>query len=190
MGKASIDKPWLKHFSEEAVNAKLEHETIYENIRKNNMDYRLSTAINYFDRKISYGELLDTADRCAASFAEMGVKKGDLVVCCSATIPEMAMALYGLNKIGAAMLALDPRRSVAEIRQFLKSSKAKIMLLIDLAYDHVSEMLKELDSLEKLVIISADNYMPPFKRMIKSLKCLHRISLIRRALLAGRISLV
>lgn len=170
MGKASIEKPWLKHFSEEAVNAKLVHETIYENVFKNNKYYRNDTAINYFDRKISYGEFLDTADKCAASFAELGINKGDIVVCCSATIPEMAMALYGLNKIGAAMLALDPRRSVPEIKEFVESSKAKVMLLLDLAYDHVAEMLPELPFLEKIVIISVDNYMPFMTRVVKQLK--------------------
>ena len=98
-GKASVTKPWLKYFSDEAVNAELPRETIYEHILKNNDAHRSNTAINYFGGKISYGELLDTADNCAASFAELGVKSGDMVACCSATIPELAFALYGLNKL-------------------------------------------------------------------------------------------
>ena len=68
--KASTAKPWLKFYTEEALNAKLPEETLYEHVLKNNEYHRGNIAINYFGNKISYGELLDTADVCAASFAE------------------------------------------------------------------------------------------------------------------------
>ena len=167
--KASVAKPWLKYYSDEALSARLPKETIYEHVLKNNDTHRKNTAINYFGNKISYGELLDTADNCAASFAELGVKKGDNVACCSATIPELAFALYGLNKLGAAMVALDPRRSSGEIKEFIVSSGANVLLLLDLAYEHLADMLSDL-SLDKVVIISADNYMPAMVRMLKQLK--------------------
>lgn len=167
--KASVVKPWLKYYSDEALSARLPKETIYEHVLKNNDSHRRNIAVNYFGNKISYGELLDTADNCAASFAELGVKKGDNVACCSATIPELAFALYGLNKLGAAMVALDPRRSSGEIKEFIVSSGANVLLLLDFAYEHLADMLNDL-SLDKVVIISADNYMPAMVRMLKQLK--------------------
>lgn len=167
--KASTAKPWLKFYTEEALNAKLPKETLYEHVLKNNEYHRGNVAINYFGNKISYGEFLDTADVCAASFAELGIKTGDMVACCSATIPELAFALYGLNKLGAAMVALDPRRSPSEIKQFIVNSGANVLLLLDLAYEHLADMLDEL-SLEKVIIISADNYMSPVVRMLKQIK--------------------
>ena len=168
--RPSVDRPWLKFYSEEARNAKLPKKTIYTYVKENNEKFKRNTAINYFDNKISYGSFLEYIDASAASFAELGIKKNDIVACCSATIPEMAIALYGLNKIGASMLALDPRRGVAEIKEFVKNSKAKVMLLLDLAYDHVAEMIPELPHLEKIVIISVDNYMPFVTRVLKQLK--------------------
>lgn len=167
--KASVTKPWMKYYSDEAVNAELPRETIYEHIFKNNDAHRKNIAVNYFGNKISYGELLDTADNCAASFAQLGVAKGDMVACCSATIPELAFTLYGLNKLGAAMVALDPRRSASEIKEFIVSSGANILLLLDLAYEHLSGMLSEL-SLDRVIIISADNYMSRTVRFLKQLK--------------------
>ncbi|MDO4816171.1 MAG: class I adenylate-forming enzyme family protein [Bacillota bacterium] len=168
--KPSQQKPWLQFYSEEAKKSALPEKTIYSYMRENNEGFEQNTAINYFDNKISYGELIATADNCAASFAQLGIKKGDIVACCSATIPEMAMALYGLNKIGASMLALDPRRSVVEIKQFMISSGARVLMLLDIAFDHVSCMLEELECLETVVIISADNYMPFLTRTLKRIK--------------------
>ena len=63
--KASTAKPWLKFYTEEALNAKLPEETLYEHVLKNNEYHRGNVAINYFGNKISYGEFLDTADVCA-----------------------------------------------------------------------------------------------------------------------------
>ena len=95
--------------------------------------------------------------------------KGDVVACCSATIPEMAIALYGLNKLGASMLTLDPRRSVPEIRSFLSAARVKVLLLLDLAFEHTAKLVSELDFIGTVVIISVDNYMPFLVRKLKAL---------------------
>lgn len=111
--KPSKQKPWLKYFPDGAANEPMPKDTIYRQLRENNEAYRGDTALNYFGRKISYGTLLDEAERCAGAFAAAGVKKGDIVAAATVTIPEMVYALYGLNKIGAAPLILDPRTSAA-----------------------------------------------------------------------------
>ena len=165
----SEEKPWLKFYSDEAKNAVLPQKTIYSYVRENNKGFEQNTAINYFDNKISYGELMDTADNCAASFAELGVKKGDIVACCSATIPEMAMALYGLNKIGASMLTLDPRRSPAEIKEFVEDSGTDILMLIDVAYERFADMLNEL-KVNKIVVIHLSNYASFMTRLVMKFK--------------------
>lgn len=58
-GYPSIDKPWLKYYSEEAINAQLPECTIYEYMKNRNQDNLNNVAINYFDKKISYKELFD-----------------------------------------------------------------------------------------------------------------------------------
>ena len=165
----SVDKPWMKFYSEEAKNAKLPEKTIYTYVKENNEKFKRNTAINYFDNKISYGKLLEYIDLCAASFAGLGIKKNDIVACCSATIPEMAMTLYGLNKIGASMLALDPRRSAAEIKQYVEDGNARILVLLDIAYEHYEKIIPDL-KVEKVIIISLDNFMPAAVRMLKRFK--------------------
>ncbi len=165
----SKEKPWMKYYSVEAQNAVLPEKTIYSYVRENNRGFERNTAINFFANKISYGELLDTADNCAAAFTELGVKKGDIVACCSATVPEMAMSLYGLNKIGAAMLTLDPRRSPAEIKEFVEDSGTDILMLIDVAYERFAEMLCEL-KVRKIIIIHLSNYAPAVTRTVMKFK--------------------
>lgn len=167
--RPSVEKPWLKYYNEKALNAEMPCDTIYNYMVNNNKDHRNNTAINYFGSKISYGKLIDSVDKAAAAFESLGIKAGDVVPCCSATIPEMVYALYGLNKIGAAMLTLDPRRSTSEILEFVRASGSKVMLIIDLAVGHILPIMDEL-GLEKVVVISADTSMPLAVRTVKQIK--------------------
>ena len=164
--KASQEKPWLKYFSEEAKNAHLKDQTIYQYLIESSKNKLDDIAINYFDNKISYKKLISLIDDCAASLFDLGIKKGDMVACCSATTPEIAILLYALNKIGAALYTIDPRRSVEEIKQFVHDSKAKLLFVIDLAYNHVVEIFPDIN-VEKIVITDSDKYMSLLPKVVK-----------------------
>ena len=74
-GYPSIDKPWLKYYSKEALNAKLPACTIYDYLYESNKDYRARTALNYFGRKISYGELFENIEKAARALKQNGVSE-------------------------------------------------------------------------------------------------------------------
>ena len=63
IGYPSIDKPWLKYYSEEAINAPLPECTIYEYVWMNNKEFPNNVALNYFDRKITYGEVFGDIEK-------------------------------------------------------------------------------------------------------------------------------
>jgi len=68
-GYPSIDKPWLKYYSDKAVNAQMPSGNIYEYIFQNNKGYLKDTALVYFGRNISYGELFQNIDRTVESIS-------------------------------------------------------------------------------------------------------------------------
>lgn len=165
----SIEKPWLKFFSEEAREASMPKNTIYRHLRECSEGGHDNTALNYFGKKISYGKLLDEADRAAGAFTAAGIKKGDIVAAATVTIPEMVYALYGLNKIGAAPLIIDPRTSAAGAMSFIKETGAKVFIVIDLYYEALEDVLFE-SGVEKIVVISADTSLPASIRFLKQFK--------------------
>ena len=59
---------------------------------------------------------MEEVDIAAGALESLGVKSGDIIACNSATIPEMTVLLYAANKIGATMLAIDPRRTSSLIK--------------------------------------------------------------------------
>ena len=165
----SVEKPWLKFFAEEAREASMPKNTIYRHLRECSEGGHGYTALNYFGKKISYGKLLDEADRAAGAFAKAGIKKGDIVAAATVTIPEMVYALYGLNKIGAAPLIIDPRTSAAGALRFIKETGTKVFIVIDLYYEALKDVLFE-SGVEKIVVISADTSLPASIRFLKQFK--------------------
>ena len=165
----SVEKPWLQFFSEEAVNAELPKETIYQHIYNHSYNYPIHTALNYFGNKISYAQLFQNIDRAAASFKALGIGVGDTVACFSVTIPEMVYSLYGLNKIGASLMMLDPRRTGREVDGMIKAASAEVILVLDLAVEHLREYLESLNA-KKIIVISVDTSMPMTVRTLKQMK--------------------
>ena len=55
----SIDKPWLKYYSEEAINKPLPKMSMYEYAWENNKNDLSDIAFSYFGTKISYGEFFE-----------------------------------------------------------------------------------------------------------------------------------
>lgn len=98
-GYPSIDKPWLKYYSEEAIKAVPPEGTIYEYIWGKNKDYFGDTALIYFGRKISYAKLFDNINKAASAFSTLGVKEGDIVAIALPNIPESIYCVYAMHPI-------------------------------------------------------------------------------------------
>ena len=135
-GYPSIDKPWLKYYSEEAINASLPRKSMYQFIYDSNKDRLDNIAIYYFDRKITYRELFDNIIIAANAFAASGVKKGDIVTIISLNTPETVYCLYALNHIGAVANLLGATITVQEIEANITETKSKMVFVLDKLVDN------------------------------------------------------
>lgn len=168
-GYPSIDKPWLKYYSVEAINAKLPECTIYELLWKSNKDYLENTALNYYGRKFTYGQVFDGIKKAAKAFSAIGVKKGEVVIICTVNTPEMVYALYALNRLGAIANMVDPRTNVDGIREYILESDARFVMTIDLAYPTIVKA-SEGTSVEKVIVVSPSDSLPPITKALYKIK--------------------
>lgn len=168
-GYPSIDKPWLKYYSEEAVNAPLPECTLYELLWENNKDYLDNIAINYFHRRFTYKQLFDGIERAAKAFFALGVTEGDIVLISTVNTPETVFAFYALNRLGAIANMVDPRTSVSGLHDYIVEAGAKIILTADQA---CSSMRKAAEGtvVEKIIRISVADSMPLFTKIIYQTK--------------------
>lgn len=141
-GYPSIDKPWLKYYSDEVVNATIPKCTIYEYLYENNKNYLDDIVINYVGRKITYREMFENIDRLAITFSEEGIVAGDIVTIIAPSIPEVIYTFYALNKIGAVSNFVDPRKSAEEVDLLLGNMPTKACIVLDDMWEKFYEVLQ------------------------------------------------
>ncbi len=158
-GYPSIDKPWLKYYSEEAINAPLPECTIYEYLYENNKDYPNDIAILYLGRKIKYGELFREIDRTAAAFCALDVKAGDIVTVALPSIPEALYVVYALNKIGAVSNMIHPLAGEKEILHYLNEVQSEVAVLFEGTYNIIKDSIGQ-TRVKHAVVVSAGESLP------------------------------
>ena len=168
-GYPSIDKPWMKYYSEEAIKAPLPECSAFEMLYTNNKEYFKDIAINYLNKQISYGELFNMIDGTARAFYKIGVRKNDVVAFCTANMPEIIAALYGLNKLGAKAVLLDPRMNPRQINEYINECHAKIVVSLDSLYGPVNKAVRN-STAKTIVFISPINYLLSINHFLYAIK--------------------
>ena len=85
--------------------------------------YPQSTAIAWFGRKLTYGDLLAEVERCSAALAALGVAKGDRVALIMPNCPQYVIAYYATARLGAIVVGNNPLYTKREMEHQLKDCR-------------------------------------------------------------------
>ena len=141
IGYPSQDKPWLKYYTDEAINAPIPNESLYDYMYKMNKDYLNDIAINYFVTKITYGKLFEEIDKTARAFIAQNVKQGDVCTIVTLSCVPSVLCFYALNKIGAASNYINVLSSQEDMEIYFKDASSDIVLTLDLFAETVIKTL-------------------------------------------------
>lgn len=158
-GYPSIDKPWLKYYSEEAINAPLPECTIYEYLWENNKDHLDDVALIYFGKKITYKKLFENIDKAARAFIGIGMKQGDVCTVVTPSCVNSVIVFYALNKIGAISNYINVIESESEIQKYFLEAKSKYIVTTELFLNKVLKA-SEKTEVTKIIKFSVSDYMP------------------------------
>ena len=168
-GYPSIDRPWLKYYSDEAIRAELPRGTIYEYMMENNRDYPNDVAIRYFSRRIAFRELFERIDDCARAFSALGVRPGEIVTVALPSIPEALYIVYALNKLGTVANMIHPLAGQREIVNYLNEVDSRVAILFDGTYQIIREVVDQ-TKLERAVVVTVGESLPMGLKLVYSLK--------------------
>ena len=168
-GYPSIDKPWLKYYSEEAINAPLPKCTIYEYLWENNKDHLDDVAIIYFNRKITYRQLFENIKKTANAFRSLGIKCGDIVVIALPNTPESIYCLYALNKIGAIADMIDLRSKGDSLIHYLSESHTRFAIICDMFCNNFFN-ISDKTKIKKFIVVSPFDSLSAVVRRLMRIK--------------------
>ncbi len=168
-GYPSIDKPWLKYYSEEAMKSSIPECSMYDAVYQRNQANKDDIALNYFDKKITYGKLFENVEKTAKAFWKVGVRENDVVVLCTVNMPETVYAIYALNRIGAMINLVDPRTNEKGICKYINECKAKYILAVEQAYPVTSKAIVGTE-IKTVIVVPVSNSMPKVTQILYGIK--------------------
>lgn len=109
----------------------IQKSSMYDYMRSCNEGCESDIALICKGYKLSYGELFKHIDAVAFALQSFGVKPGDTVALCSLSTPETIVSFYALNKIGATIASVDPRKPLSEVDAYMEEVSPCLTLMLD-----------------------------------------------------------
>ncbi|MBI5552336.1 MAG: long-chain fatty acid--CoA ligase [Desulfobacterales bacterium] len=155
-------KPWLKFYPEDvAPDVEIPNVSVPDLLDRTAEKFKKKTALVFYGRKISYGELIDMVNRCAAALAGLGVKKGDTVAIYLLNSPQFVISYFGALKAGAKVTPVSPVYTSKEVKHQLEDSEARTIICEDMLYANVERAGAKLDN---IIISNLGDFLPLLKR--------------------------
>jgi long-chain acyl-CoA synthetase len=130
------------------------------------------SALYYFDRAISYGELDRQSTALAAAFVANGLQRGDRLALFLQNVPQFLIALYATWKVGAIAVLCNPMYKARELIYHLNDSGAKGLVCLETLYQQVVTQTLPQAGLEFVITTSELDYLgdTPLPALLKSSK--------------------
>jgi len=159
-----MERPWLKFYLD-GVPSDIEilEESVVDNFNRITEKWKGKTALIFYGRKISYGELRDHVDRFATALCDLGIKKGDKIALLLLNSPQFIIAYLGALKAGAILTGISPVYVSPEIKHQIEDSGATTIVCQDILYDAVENANVKLD---RVILTNIAEYLPKFKKMM------------------------
>lgn len=123
---------------------------LLEEKAKKNKD---KTYVYFKDEKISYKEINDISNRVANGFLKLGVKRGDNVLLMLPNSPDFLYYWFGLAKIGATEVTVNPANKGEFLRYNIDNCDAKVMVIHGSFLDRLKLIQQDVPKLEKLIVV-------------------------------------
>ena len=150
-----MDRPWFNHY-EPRVPQTLQFPDITldsfltESARKYPYNTATSFVLSYLlggrytvGGKLTYKKLNELVDRFATALYQLGVRKGDRVALMLPNSPQFVIAFFGAMKLGAVIVNNNPTYTSRELKHQLDDSGAETIVLLNLFWPRLREILPE-----------------------------------------------
>ena len=168
-GYPSIDKPWLKYYSEEAITAALPECKYTDLIWECNKDRLEKDALEFLGNRITYGSFFQQIDQVAKGLISIGVKPGERITIFSINTPETLFFVFALNKLGAIPCLEYVTESQDEAVNAVNHYRSKVVVVLDMLLSRFNE-IADIETVQHMVILPFSRSLPFSKRAIIKFK--------------------
>jgi long-chain acyl-CoA synthetase len=159
-----LGKPWLKSYpSDVPAEVDIPKISLCQAFDRASEKWRDHTALIFYGRKISFGELREKIDRTSTALYELGIRKGDVVALLLLTCTEHIIAFYAALKAGATVTPISPVYVSPEIKYQLENSGAKAIICQDMLWEKVEKTGIEI---KPVILTNIGESLPVSKKLL------------------------
>ena len=132
--------------------------SLWHNLSVSALRFPDKPALVFFDRVLTYREVIQQAEALAAKLFLMGVKKGDRVVLNMQNCPQWVIAHFAILRANAVVVPVNPMNRAEELKHYIIDPDAKVAIT---AADLAPELLRanaQLDPGERLTHVIVTHY--------------------------------
>lgn len=174
-GYPSIDKPWLKYYSQEAINSSLPECTLYDYAWEKNKNRLTDIVLEYYGTRITYDYFFKQIRQAADAFSSAGIQSGDVVTIMSLCTPETIISIYALNYIGAVANMVYITLSEKEIINTLEKTHSRMLIILDISLSQITSIQTAIKC--PIMVIGVSDSLPIHLKLVYKLK-IGQISII------------
>lgn len=155
--------PWQGVYDELGIAApSLDDRTLGFWVEEHGQSLADNTALQYFDREISYRELDEISNQLANALTSRGVSKGDVVGLHMPNIPQYPIALAAISKLGCTGSGVSPLLMPGELEHQVKDAGITTLISFDALANSVLTTLPGIPAcLENVIVAGAADYLAP-----------------------------
>ncbi|MCS7121088.1 MAG: long-chain fatty acid--CoA ligase [Archaeoglobaceae archaeon] len=154
-----IERFWLKAY-DDGVPKTIDYPSIpaYKMYEQTAKKYPNKIALEFIGTKLTYKQLIDSAQKVVSFLYDLEVKKDDRVVVCLPNTPHYMQITYAIWKVGATVVQANPIYSQREMKHIVENSEAETMFAIDISYNNYRPLIEE-GKFKKVVICKVEDYL-------------------------------
>ncbi|MCX7839889.1 MAG: long-chain fatty acid--CoA ligase [Anaerolineae bacterium] len=164
--EANYPKPWVK-FYEPGVPETVEipTHTLHQSLTMAAEQYPNSTAIIFYDKKMTWRELDDAATRFAVALQNLGIKKGDRVMLYLPNTPHFVIAFYGTLRAGGIVVPTNPQYVPRELAYQATDSGSETIVSLTLFWKNIKEARPH-TPIKRVILGNIKEYFPPLLKFL------------------------
>ncbi|MES2401141.1 MAG: long-chain fatty acid--CoA ligase, partial [Pseudomonadota bacterium] len=129
--------------------------SLWHNLAVNALRFPEKPALVFFERALTYAQVMQQAEGLAATLHRMGVQKGDRVALIMQNSPQWVIAHFAILRANAVVVPVNPMNRAEELKHYITDPDTKVAIVAaDLAPELIkaNEQLASGEQLKKLVV--------------------------------------
>jgi len=181
-GFPSLDKPWLKYYSEDKIVELTPNKSVYQyafDSNKNNLDnvaidIRISKDnFKHTISKITYRDFFKNVKKSADSLESLDVKQDEIVPLILPNIPEARYLIYANSFNGSISYPISPLLPSKQLENIVKENNVSTIFIFDMFYDKYKDFLKN-SNIKNIIVLNGSESLPFVIKKIMNLKKINK----------------